>query len=140
MKKHELLKYFDEELKGLHPCCFQTLWTVDGEYLDMTLIQRSGDLLGASIGINESQYAGLLVMVAWECGLKPRKFTHFIQNLHIYDRHIPYIKELIQREPLPAPKFWLNPDIKDFYEFTRDDVHVEGYETHPQIKDIPIAI
>ena len=79
---------FDEELKGLHPCCFQTLWTVDGEYLDMTLIQRSGDLLGASIGINEIQYAGLLVMVAWECGLKPRKFTHFIQNLHIYDRHI----------------------------------------------------
>ena len=63
-----------------------------------------------------------------------------IADAHIYDRHIPLIKELISREPLPAPKFHLNPDVKDFYEFTRNDVSLEGYETHPQIENIEVAI
>ena len=59
---------------------------------------------------------------------------------HIYDRHIPMVEELINREPLPAPKFWLNPEIKDFYQFTRDDVALIDYETHEQIKNIPVAV
>ena len=63
-----------------------------------------------------------------------------IADAHIYDRHVDIIKELISREPLPAPKVWLTPDIHDFYDFTKDDVHVEGYETHPQITNIPIAV
>ena len=58
----------------------------------------------------------------------------------IYDRHIPLVKELISREPLPAPTFWLNPEVKDFYQFTRDDVKLIDYETGPQITNIPIAI
>lgn len=137
---------FDEELKGLHPCCFQTLWTVDGEYLDMTLIQRSGDLLGASIGINEIQYAGLLVMVAWECGLKPRKFTHFIQNLHIYDRHIPICLDLCEREEVEcSPMLVIDTDKTSIFDLDINDFKMIGYpmneikEKNPQVK-FPLAI
>ena len=86
------------------------------------------------------QYAVLVHMLAQVCDMEVGELVHVIADAHIYDRHIPVIKELIKREPLPAPKFWLNPEIKDFYQFTREDVHLEGYETHPQIKDIPIAI
>ena len=61
-------------------------------------------------------------------------------DAHIYDRHIPLVKELISREPLPAPTFWLNPEVKDFYRFTRDDVRLDNYQTGPQITNIPIAV
>ena len=67
-------------------------------------------------------------------------FVHVIADAHIYDRHIPLVQELIQREQHPAPKFWLNPDVKDFYDFTPDDVRLDDYVTGPQIKDIPIAV
>ena len=72
--------------------------------------------------------------------MKVGELVHVIADAHIYDKHVPIIKELITREPLPAPKFWLNPDIHDFYEFTRNDVKVEDYVTGPQIENIPIAI
>ena len=72
--------------------------------------------------------------------MKVGEFVHVIADAHIYDRHVPMIEELISREPLPAPKFWLNPEVKDFYDFIPDDVKLEGYETHPQIKNIPIAV
>ena len=65
---------------------------------------------------------------------------HVIADAHIYDRHIPLVKELISRKPFEAPKFWLNPEIKDFYAFTPDDVKLENYETGPQIKNIPVAV
>ena len=68
------------------------------------------------------------------------ELVHVIADAHIYDRHIPIIKELIEREQHPAPKFTLNPEIKDFYKFTTDDLIVENYETWPQIKNIPIAV
>ena len=63
-----------------------------------------------------------------------------IADAHIYDRHVPIIRELIEREPFPAPKFRLNPEIKDFYEFTRNDVSLENYQAGEQIRDIPVAI
>ena len=68
------------------------------------------------------------------------ELVHVIADAHIYDRHIPLVEELIKREPLPAPKFWLNPEVKNFYDFTTDDLIVENYQTWPQIKNIPIAI
>ena len=68
------------------------------------------------------------------------ELVHVIADAHIYDRHVPIIRELIERKPYPAPKFWLNPDVKDFYQFTRNDVKVEDYQTGEQILDIPIAI
>ena len=68
------------------------------------------------------------------------ELVHVIADAHIYDRHVPVIEELIAREPLPAPKFWLNPEVKDFYDFTPDDVKLIDYETHEQIKNIPVAV
>jgi thymidylate synthase len=79
-------------------------------------------------------------MLAQVCDMKVGELVHVIADAHIYDRHIPIIKELISREPKEAPKFWLNPEVKDFYQFTRNDVRVEGYETGEQILNIPIAI
>ena len=86
------------------------------------------------------QYAVLLHMLAQVCDMQVGEFVHVIADAHIYDRHVPMIEELIKREPLPAPKFWLNPEIKDFYQFTRNDVKLIDYETHEQIKDIPVAV
>ena len=73
-------------------------------------------------------------------GFKPGELVHVIADAHIYDRHIPIVKELITRPTHPAPKFYMNPDVKDFYDFTLDDFRIEDYETGPQIKNIPIAI
>ena len=66
--------------------------------------------------------------------------VHVIADCHIYDKHVPIIKELIQRETYPAPKVTLNPDVKNFYDFTVDDFTIEDYVTGPQIKNIPIAV
>ncbi|MGN1180913.1 MAG: thymidylate synthase, partial [Suilimivivens sp.] len=85
-------------------------------------------------------YAVLVHMLAQVCDMKVGELVHVIADAHIYDRHVPIIKELIEREQYEAPTFWLNPEIKDFYQFTRDDVKVENYVTGEQITDIPIAI
>lgn len=86
------------------------------------------------------QYAALVHMFAQVCGMQVGELVHVIADAHIYDRHIPLIKELISRETHPAPDFWMNPEIKDFYDFTPDDFRVENYVTGPQIKNIPIAV
>ena len=79
-------------------------------------------------------------MFAQVSGLVPGELVHVISDAHIYDRHVPIIKELIERPQYPAPKFRLNPDIKNFYDFTTDDIIVEDYQKNPQILNIPIAI
>ena len=89
---------------------------------------------------NVVQYAVLVHMFAQVCGLVPGELIHVIADAHIYDRHVPIIKEMIQRPQYPAPEFTLNPDIKDFYDFTVDDIKIENYEKNPQIKNIPVAI
>ena len=68
------------------------------------------------------------------------ELVHVIADAHIYDRHIPLVEELISRPTYDAPKFSLNPNVKDFYEFTPEDVQVSDYVTGPQIKNIPVAI
>ena len=130
---------------NLYPCAYSMTFNVTKEEgseqltLNGILNQRSQDVLTAN-NWNVCQYAVLLHMFAQVCGMKAGELVHVIADAHIYDRHIPLIEELISREPLPAPKFWLNPEVKDFYEFTPDDVRLDGYETHPQIKNIPIAV
>ena len=79
------------------------------------------------------------MMFAQVSGLKAGELIHVISDCHIYDRHVPLVKELIVRPQYPAPKVWLNPEIRDFYAFTVDDLYVEAYETNPQIKNIPVA-
>lgn len=112
---------------GLMPCCYETLWNVRGEFLDMALIQRSSDFATAGV-INELQYSALLMMVARHVGKKPGVFTHFNNNVQIYDRHVEQAKELIRREPVECqPRLVLNPEKNDFYSFTIEDFTLEDY-------------
>ena len=131
------------ETPGLAPCAFQTIWNVRGEYLDMMLVQRSGDMLTASGpgGINEIQYAALLMMIARHTGYKPGVFTHIVANEQIYDRHIEAAEEMLRRfhqEALPQDekvRLILNPDKTNFYDMTIDDFTMENYfPVKPQLK------
>ncbi len=124
---------------NLYPCAYSMTFNVTGNKLNGILNQRSQDVLAAN-NWNVVQYAALLHMLAQVTGFEVGELVHVIADAHIYDRHIPIVKELIQRPTFPAPKFIMNPDIKDFYAFTKDDFIIEDYETGPQIKNIPIAI
>ena len=133
--------YVHEDLHemNLYPCAYSMTFNVTDDRLNAVLNQRSQDVLAAN-NWNVVQYAVLLHMIAQVSGLKAGELVHVIADAHIYDRHIPMIKELISREPLPAPKFWINPEIKNFYDFTVDDVKLIDYQAVPQIKTIPIAV
>ena len=139
--------YVHADLSEMHlyPCAYSMTFNVtqkkgdDKLTLNAILNQRSQDVLAAN-NWNVVQYAVLVHMLAQVCDMKVGELVHVIADAHIYDRHVDIIKELIERPTHPAPEFWINPDIHDFYEFTRDDVKVIGYETEPQIENIPIAI
>ena len=141
-RRHIISLWQEDDLRGeigLPPCAFQTLWSVRGEYLDLTLVQRSQDVLGAN-NINNTQYVAFMMMIAHHCGLKPGKYTHFIQNVHIYDRHIPIAKEFLNRPVSEKqPKLIFNPKSNNFFEFTIDDFKVIDYDPQPKI-NIEIAI
>lgn len=129
---------------NLYPCAYSMTFNVTKEKsgrltLNGILNQRSSDVLAAN-NWNVCQYAVLLHMLAQVCDMEAGEFVHVIADAHIYDRHIPLVKELISRDPLPAPDFWLNPEVKDFYSFTRQDVQLDNYTTHAQIQNIPIAV
>ena len=130
---------------NLYPCAYSVTFNVtqkkgeDALTLNAVLNQRSQDVLAAN-NWNVVQYAVLVHMLAQVCGMKPGELVHVIADAHIYDRHVPIIRELIERKPFEAPSFWLNPEVKDFYRFTRQDVRLDNYITGEQIKDIPVAI
>lgn len=130
-----LNQYVDlESSDGLHSCAYETLWSVRGEFLDCTLIQRSNDMCAAA-DINVTQYACLLMMIAKATGYQPGKFTRFVQNMHIYDRHIEIAKEYLSRESVsPNARIIFEPKSDNFYDFTIDDFRVEDYEPHKRIK------
>ena len=139
------------ETPGLAPCAFLTIWNVRGEYLDMMLVQRSGDMLTASGpgGINEIQYAALLMMIARHTGYKPGVFSHVVANEQIYDRHMDAAKEMGKRfiEKMQdeddatqvhfndQPVLFLNENKTNFYEMTIDDFMMVNYNPiKPQLK------
>ena len=130
---------------NLYPCAYSMTFNVtkekDSEKLTLNgiLNQRSQDVLTAN-NWNVCQYAVLLHMLAQVCDMQVGELVHVIADAHIYDRHIPMIEELVSREQYPAPTLWLNPEVKDFYDFTVDDVKLENYVTGPQIKNIPVAV
>ena len=124
---------------GLEPCAYSMTFNVTGDRLNGILHQRSQDILAAN-NWNVVQYSLLLMMFAQVSGLKPGELVHVIADAHIYDRHVPLIRELLERPEFPAPSVKLNPEIKDFYQFAVQDLLVENYQTNPQIRDIPIAI
>lgn len=134
-----IFNFDDLSEMNLEPCAYSMTFNVTGNKLNAILNQRSQDILAAN-NWNVVQYSILVHMLAQVCGFEVGELVHVIADAHIYDRHVPVIKEMIQRPQFPAPKFTLNPDIKDFYQFTKDDIKIENYEKNPQIKNIPIAI
>ena len=148
------------ETAGLAPCAFLTIWNVREEYLDMMLVQRSGDMLTASGpgGINEIQYAAFLMMIARHTGYKPGVFTHVVANEQIYDRHTDAAAEMKARYSISVnktkliemdgeaaykvnepsgvqPKLILNPEASNFFDMTIDDFTMQDYSPiKPQLK------
>lgn len=123
---------------ALYPCAYSMTFNVSGDRLCAILNQRSNDMLVAN-NWNVAQYALLVMMFAQVSGLKPGEFVHVIADAHIYDRHVPIVKKIIQNEPKPAPKLILDPDIKDFYQFTKNSFKLENYEYTELDEKIPVA-
>lgn len=128
---------------NLDPCAYSMTYNVTEEdgglVLNAVLNQRSQDMLAAN-GWNVAQYAILLMMLAQVNNMTAGKLIHVITDAHIYDRHVPLIEKLLDREEFPAPKVRLNPEVKNFYDFTTDDLIVEDYQFGEQITNIPIAV
>lgn len=130
--------------KGLHPCAYETLWSVRRQaedlVLDMTLVQRSNDYIMAGY-INKIQYVALMMMVAGHLGYKVGTFSHLTQNLHIYDRHMDAADEILTREPLGIQPTLVLKTQKNFYDYTIDDFVVKGVKDIPKLKHkLEIAI
>lgn len=124
---------------ALYPCAYGMTFNVTGKKLNAVLNQRSQDMLAANIW-NVCQYSALVCMFAQVSGLEPGEFVHVIADAHIYDRHVPIIRELIEREPYDAPTFIMDKSIDDFYKFTKDSFSLENYKYHEFTEKIPVAI
>ncbi len=124
---------------ALYPCAYSMTFNVANGKLNAILNQRSQDFLTAN-NWNVVQYALLVHMFAQVSGLEVGEFVHVIADAHIYDRHVDMIKEVIEKEPLPAPKLIMDKSIKNFYDFTVDSFSLEGYEYHKLGKKIPVAV
>ena len=133
-----IYNFEDLSKMGLEPCAYSMTFNVTDNRLNAILNQRSQDVLVAN-NWNVVQYAVLVHMLAQVCGYEAGELVHVIADAHIYDKHVPLVEELIGRTQYPAPKFEMNPDVKDFYEFTLDDFKLENYQAGPQIKNIPVA-
>ena len=140
-----IYNFSDLHEMNLYPCAYSMTFNCTKNpdtgrlVLNAVLNQRSNDVLAAN-NWNVAQYAVLMHMMAQVSDMEVGELVHMIADAHIYDRHVPLIKELISRTPYPAPKFELNPDVRNFYDFTPDDVKLTDYQYGEQIKDIPIAI
>ena len=124
---------------ALYPCAYSMTFNVTGKRLNAILNQRSQDMLAAN-NWNVVQYAVLTMMLAQVSGLEVGEFVHVIADAHIYDRHVPAIEEIIANEPKRAPVFHIDPDVDDFYKFTRDSFSMEGYEYSEFTQKIPVAL
>jgi thymidylate synthase len=124
---------------NLYPCAYSVTFNVTGNKLNAILNQRSNDILVAN-NWNVAQYAILVHMLAQVSDLHVGEFVHVIADAHIYERHIPLVKELINRKTYDAPKLVINPNVKNFYDFKVEDFTLENYQSGSQIKKIPVAI
>ena len=134
-----IFNFADLHEMGLYPCAYSLTFNVSGDTLNGILNQRSQDMLTAN-NWNVAQYAVLLTMFAQVSGLKAGELVHVIADAHIYDRHVPIVREIIGREPKPAPKLVVDRSVTDFYSFTVDSFRLENYEYHPLDARIPVAI
>ena len=124
---------------NLYPCAYSMTFNVSGDTLNGILNQRSNDVLTAN-NWNVVQYAVLLHMFAQVSGLKVGELVHVIADAHIYDRHVPIVEKILKNPTYKAPKFWINPEVKNFYDFTVDDFKLEGYEYTKLEDKIEVAI
>ena len=134
-----MYNHHDLSEMALYPCAYSMTFNVSGNTLNGILNQRSQDMLTAN-GWNVMQYATLLHMIAQVSGLEAGELVHVIADCHIYDRHVPVVEKLLEREPYDAPKFILDQSITNFYDFTPDSVRLEGYQAHPLEEKIPVAV
>ena len=135
-----IYNHHDLHEMGLYPCAYSMTFNVSGKTLNAILNQRSQDMLTAN-GWNVMQYAALVHMMAQVAGLEAGELVHVIADAHIYDRHVPVVEQLIEREPMGSFKLWMDESITDFYSFTKDSLKVEGYQGHPlDAKLIPVAV
>ena len=134
-----LYNHHDLSEMALYPCAWSVTFNVSGRTLNAVLNQRSQDMLTAN-GWNVMQYAVLVHFLARASGLEAGELVHVIADAHIYDRHVPIVERMLEKEPRPAPKFVMDPSVTDFYRFTRDSFSLEGYEPHPFEDKIPVAI
>jgi len=133
-----LYNFQDLHEMALYPCAYSMTFNVSGRTLNAILNQRSQDMLTAN-NWNVVQYAVLVHMMAQASGLEAGELVHVIADAHIYDRHVPMVERLLEREPLPAPTFSVDPGVTDFYAFTKDSFRLEGYQYHPFDEKIPVA-
>ncbi|MEG9429851.1 MAG: thymidylate synthase [Christensenellaceae bacterium] len=123
----------------LYPCAYSMTFNVSGDTLNGILNQRSNDVAVAN-NWNVVQYAVLLHMFAQVSGLKAGELVHVIADAHLYDRHIPVVKKMLTNPEFPAPKFIMNKDIKNFYDFTVDDFALENYEFNKIEEKFEVAV
>ena len=123
----------------LYPCAYSMTFNVSGNTLNGILNQRSNDMVVAN-NWNVVQYSVLLIMMAQVSGLKAGELVHVIADAHIYDRHIPALETMFENPQYPAPKLIVNPDIKNFYDFTVADFALEGYEATPLKERLEVAV
>jgi thymidylate synthase len=125
-------------LQALPPCHTTFGFAVTNGRLSCQLFQRSGDV-GLGIPFNIASYALLTMMVAQVCDLEPGEFVHSIMNAHIYTNHIEQIDLQLTREPYPLPRMWINPEVKNIFDFKYEDFKLENYQCYPKI-DMPISV
>ena len=134
-----LYNFSDLHEMALYPCAYSMTFNVSGNTLNAILNQRSQDMLTAN-NWNVVQYAVLVHMLAQVSGLEAGELVHVIADCHIYDRHVSLVEQLLEREPYPAPEFYVNQEVKNFYDFTVDDFRLENYRYHEFREKIPVAI
>ena len=134
-----IYNHHDLHEMNLYPCAYSMTFNVSGNTLNGILNQRSQDMLTAN-NWNVVQYAVLVHMMAQVSGLEAGELVHVIADAHIYDRHVPIIQRLLEKDERPAPQFIIDRSVTDFYQFTRDSFSLEGYAPQPFEDKIPVAI
>lgn len=134
-----MYNHHDLSEMALYPCAYSMTFTVIGNRLNAVLNQRSQDMLTAN-NWNVVQYALIVYAMASAYGFEPGELVHVIANAHIYDRHVEIVREMAAGRQHEAPRLWIDPEVKDFYGFSRDSFRLDGYEYEEFHHEIEVAI